>query len=175
MSSKRIITLISVCALVGFLCAGLKRGWIIVQLPSRIQVTAEATADEKRCTLWFFGPQGLRSETTSCVWPHDTALAVEHLVNAWLGVIVEEGILTTPLQATVLMSTDKTAYVSFDHSPFNREDSLRTQWLFVEGLLKTIREATPEVHQVQLLVNHKQLHSRHLDFEHSWPVNGFLE
>jgi len=76
---------------------------------------------------------------------------------------------------TVLLSTsDQVAYLSFDSDPLSKESSTFDKWMLIEGLLKTIRENSVRLQQIQLLVHHQLMQDPHLDFSKPWPVDGFL-
>lgn len=165
------------CTILGLVVASLMRGWIIIQLPTRFtSQQAAATAEQRTCALWLSTAQGWHKEEESCVWPHDTAAALQNLMSSWVTLVNEEKIVTQPLQlASVLVSDEHIAYVSFEQTPFSPEQSTKSRWLFVESLLRTIKENLPQITSVMLLVKHKPLVDRCLDVAKPWPIQGFLE
>ena len=45
--------------------------------------------------------------------------------------------------------------------------------MWIEELLKTIKESGIPVQTIRLLVYSKPLQDNHLDFSHSWPISGY--
>jgi hypothetical protein len=74
-----------------------------------------------------------------------------------------------------LVADEHIAYVSFEQTPFSPEQSTKSRWLFVESLLRTIKDNLPQITSVMLLVHDKPLLDRCLDFSKPWPIQGFLE
>jgi hypothetical protein len=107
----------------------------------------------------------------------DKSQTILHMINSVLTLLQEESISTKKVLAdSVLLSADeRTAYVSFNRNPFNKEESVLSKWMYIETLLKTIRENNAGVNQVYFLVNHQPLKDMHLDFTNPWPIKGFLE
>lgn len=166
-----------VCCFIGIFIAGMMRGWIIIQLPTSLTKHQQTTSIEERsCSFWLSTAQGFRNEKETCLWPHDTAAALQSLVTVWTNLTNEDapGGKTLHLQ-TALMSDGHTAYLSFEQSLFDSEQSTHARWHKVESLLRTIRENMPEITSVMFLVNHKPLIDRCLDFSRPWPIQGFLD
>ena len=46
--------------------------------------------------------------------------------------------------------------------------------MWIEGLLKTVRENNIHVQSLYFLVRNKPLHDAHLEFCHPWPLAGYL-
>jgi hypothetical protein len=67
-----------------------------------------------------------------------------------------------------------TVYISFDRNPFDKQASTYTKLMWIEGLLKTIRDNESTVQQIYFLVHHQPLIDYHLDFSTAWPIVGFL-
>jgi len=171
------LALVSViCLLAGLFIAGIIRGWIIIQLPTQLTYNQAATAEQRACTLWLHKDANWHQEQVLCVAPHETTAALQQLISSWVSLVNEEKILTQELQLTsALLGDEHVAYLSFEQSPFSREESTHARWLFIESLLRTIRDNLPQLTSVMLLVNHKPLVDRHLDFSKPWPTRGFLE
>jgi hypothetical protein len=174
--STSLIKIAVACTILGLLVASLMRGWIIIQLPTRFSSQqTTATAEQRICTLWLHSAQGWHKEEQSCVFPHDTAAALHNLMSCWVTLVNEEKISAKPLELTsALISNEHIAYVSFEQTPFSLEQSTKSRWLFVESLLRTIKDNLPQITSVMLLVHHKPLIDRCLDFSKPWPIQGFL-
>jgi len=165
------------CIILGLFVASLMRGWIIIQLPTRFtnqQITA--TTEQRACTLWLSTAHGWHKEEQLCVLPEDITSALHTLMSSWIVLANEEKITAQPLLITsVLVGDEHIAYLSFEQTPFDKEQSTNSRWLFVESLLRTIKENLPQLTSVMLLVHHKPLVDRCLDFAKPWPIQGFLE
>lgn len=153
--------------------------WIIIRIP--MQKTTEKAQpvrqknERKQATLHFWHHETWHTEVNDILFCQDIAQTAQHLVQAWLTVLEEEGLgeKKVPLQS-VLICPSGLCYISLSRNPFSSEETTWEKLMWVEGLLKTLRNNTPAIKQVQLLVNHKQLHDPHLDFASPWPVTGWI-
>ena len=172
---NKILFLGFLCSCIGIILASITRGWIIIQLPTRLTVKATMTEQNHECSLWLLTPQGWHNEKELCLLTDDTATSLTHLVKAWATLMYEEKRTLRPLQlASVLIDQQNCAHFSFEQTPFTNEQSIRDRWFLVESLLRTIRENVPTITSVMLLVGHKPLVDRCLDFSKSWPIQGFF-
>jgi len=150
---------------------------IIIYMPQQktIQSPARAQHYKKEITLHFFHHDKWVCEKQELLWSDSVTTNSYQLINAWLAILDEERITTkkVTLQAA-LLSTDKTLYLSFDHNPLSKEETIVKKWMLCEGLLKTIRENSLAVHSVQFLVQHQPLVDYHLDFSSPWLIQGFM-
>lgn len=176
-TSSSLVKIAVACIILGLVAASLMRGWIIIQLPlSFASQQTIATAEQRTCSLWFYKDATWHTDKESCIWPAATAPALQNLINSWVTLINEEKITAHPLKLTsALVSDEHIAYLSFEQSPFSPEQSTYDRWLFVESLLRTIKDNLPQLTSIMLLVNHKPLADRCLDLSTSWPTQGFLE
>jgi hypothetical protein len=78
------------------------------------------------------------------------------------------------LQSVSLAINERDAVISFDRVPFNDQSSCFEKWMWVEGLLKTIKESGLILQSIRFLVHHQELVDTHLDFSNPWPGNGLL-
>jgi hypothetical protein len=81
---------------------------------------------------------------------------------------------TVSLQSAMLSPAQHELYISFTRNPLEKEKSIQEKWLFIEGLLKTIRENGLMLQAIHFLVQHQPLNDPHLDFSKPWPLQGFL-
>lgn len=170
-----LIKIALVCVILGLLVASLTRGWIIIQLPTRFtNPQSKALAEQHSCTFWLHTAHGWHKEEQACVWPHDTTAALQSLMQSWVTLSNEEKNAKPLNLISTLVSDEHIAYISFEQSPFSSEQSTHSRWLFVESILRTVRENIPQITSVMLLVNHKQIIDRCLDFSKPWPTQGFL-
>jgi hypothetical protein len=173
------IALLLISFLIGFIYFAFNQGWIVIN-PSSAQSQAEATAlslksTKKQMNLIFWNEGKWDKESVEIIATADPALTVQHLVTSWLTLLDEEGAMShkITLQAA-LMSANRQLYLSFDRTPFDENSSTHDKWMWIEGVLATIKENEPAVHSVHFLVHHLPLEDNHLDFSNAWPISGFL-
>ena len=114
---------------------------------------------------------------TELLWPSNPADAVRYLINSWLTLLDEEQVMNkkVAVQSVILTNSDKHALVSLDRTPFDNQLSTYAKWLWLEGLLKTIRKSGITISHLQLLVHHQELLDDHLDLWRPWPLHGFIQ
>lgn len=170
---------ISLFTLCGVLFFAVHHGWIIFRAPWHIQEAAKSeqqlTINKQKVHLVYWHNDQWNTEDTEIIWSDDYAHNIKLLINKWLTLLDEDNIMQKKVTVqSVLISHADQAYLSFDHNPL-RKDALTIQKLmWVEGLLKTIKENKIPVNSVWLLVQHQLLKDHHLDFSNPWPINGFL-
>lgn len=162
-----------------FTCAYLNN-WIIFRFPSyehdRDNQYAAPTTNKKKVTLFFWKHDQWRKETTQLLWSQDADKNIQVLTRAWLSLLEDEGLITTPVRLqSVLLSPPKTlAYLSFDRNFLPQDGPVYDKWLRIEGLLKTIRENDVPISQLQFLVDQQPMTDYHLEFGAPWSIAGFL-
>lgn len=162
-----------------FVCAYFN-SWIVFRFPTHIKhdewYTAPATS-KKKVTLFFWKHNQWCKETTQLTWHQDSDKNIESITKAWLSVLEDEGLITTPvrLQSVLLAPSKSYAYLSFDRNFLPQDGPTYEKWLRVEALLKTIRENAISLTHVQCLVDHQPMTDYHLEFSNPWPMSGFLE
>lgn len=152
--------------------------WIIFRTPTRnaFTINTHHITSKKQVNLFFWNRQSWKKETQELLWTEDTARNIQHLINAWLSLLDEEKLLKKKigLETALLSPSGHEAYLSFDRNPLSKEQTIFEKWMIIEGLLKTLRENEVSLQRVQLLVHHKPLNDRHLDFSKPWPLGGFM-
>jgi hypothetical protein len=173
---------IGCCFFIGIVTFAYFREWIIIRTPSFFSTgqaasSGEATTIKKKAKLIFWRNGKWHSEYQEIIWPEHSADKLAHLVNNWLTLLDEDALMDkkVTLQTAMLSPAGSTIYLSFDRNPLPTECSTFTTWMWVEGLLKTIRENGVPINAVQLLVHHQPLVDNHLDFTNPWPIAGFLD
>ena len=118
-----------------------------------------------------------QTEHQELIWGSNTEKNCLYLINTWLTLLDEEGIMEkrVTLQTALLSPSGQEIYLSFDRSPFQPEDSTFAKWMWIEGLLKTLRENEVKLTNVQILVHHQPINDQHLDFTNPWPLQGFAQ
>lgn len=178
MNTTKNYTLICAASLLsGMLFFALYNQWIIIKFPSFAPLSTNASLiNKKKITLHFFHQDKWKTEIQDQLWTENVTKNLSQLINSWLVVLDDERIISkkTVLQSA-LVSHSGTAYISFDHNVFSKEDPLFKKWMIIEGLLKTIRTNEIPIQQVQFLIQHQQLNDPHLDFSMPWPIHGFMK
>ncbi len=151
---------------------------IIFTIPSlySIETPALETIQKKQVSLCYFDTDTWKIEKQDLLWSHDTQKNIINLINSWLSFLEEEKILSKKITLqTALVDKGRCAYLSFDRTLFNKEDTIFKKWMLIEGLLKTIISNDIALYQIQFLVQHTTLSDAHLDFSSPWPMHGFIQ
>ncbi len=176
-TTKNYLVLSAVSLIIGIFFFAFYNQIIIIRIPSftPIEVTP-SVINKKTIALHYFHQDRWKAETHEQLWADSAAKNLSQLINTWLTLLDDERIITkkTTLQSA-LLSEANTAYLSFDHNLFTKEDPVFKKWMIIEGLLKTIRANISSIQNVQLLVQHQQLQDPHLDFSMPWPLCGFMK
>jgi len=170
------ILLSSFFVVIGIVFCCFYNRWIIITTASFSSPPLYAqNVTKKNITYYYFYNDKWNTETQDILWEHNTTTNIHNLINNWLRILYEEKIIPkqTSLQS-VLLSNSATAYLSFDHNIFSKQDSIFKKWMLIEGILKTISAQEIPIHSIQFLVQHKHMHDPHLDFSRPWPIQGFL-
>lgn len=171
-------SLLPLCGGILFFC--LYQEWLIVHFSCGTAApTHQITKGVEKKNIFFtFWKDGQwQQEEAEILWSESTAQTLLHIVNRWLSLADEEGVLSQKLllQDAAISDSKNNAYLSFDRYPFEKESSTYEKYLVIEGLLKTIRQSGLKIVYIHLLVHHKPIQDYHLDFSHPWPVCGFLD
>lgn len=144
---------------------------------SGIPTTQQPAIQKKQITLFYWHQDTWHKEQTELLWPPDTTDALHYLVNSWLTLLDEEQVMNkkVAVQSVILTNSNKHALVSLDRTPFDNQQSAYAKWLWLEGLLKTIRQSGLILSHIQLLVHHQELLDDHLDLSRPWPLYGFVQ
>ncbi len=185
--SHLLIILASTCILGGALFYAIHQEWLFFFCPHTSCIKSQKSAADngesfsvaarKKAVLLFWRHDRWTKEQQDLVWPADKAQAITYLLNSWFTLLAEEQITEQKVTVqTVLLANNGTqALISFDRNPFAKESSTFDKWLFLEGLLKTIRENEVPLETVVFLVRHQPLRDYQLDFTNPWPIGGFFE
>jgi len=156
------------------------QGWIVFCFPS-CNAEAHKTMNRLRTTkkkvkLLFWHNKKWQSESIEILQTDHETEIIQQLINNWLNLLDDEGIMQKKVTIqSVLLSPKKQLYVSFDRNPFDAKQSAQEKLIWIEGLLKTIRENGVSFQNIHFLVHHQTLQDYHLDFSNSWPMSGFLK
>jgi hypothetical protein len=179
MNLKNYLLISALTFLLGLFTYAYLNHWIILRFPSRTQQEESQAApatSKKKVSLFFWKHDQWRKETTQLTWYQEPDKNIESLTRAWLGVLEDEGLVTTPvrLQSVLLAPSKSHAYISFDRNLLPQDGPIHQKWLRIEALLKTIRENDIPLTHIQFLVDHQPMIDYHLEFSNPWPIGGFL-
>lgn len=186
MKFLKIILLMLVSIFFGSLYFAYSQGWIIIHYPSYKtqvkQTEINLKAEKKQVRLLFWHNNKWLSESVEILITQNPAQTLQHLINNWLNLLDEEQFMQkkVTLQSALIRSDNRNshideAYLSFDRNPFDEESSTYQKLMWVESLLKTIRENGIVLQKIRFLVHHQIMQDNHLDFSNAWPLAGFLK
>lgn len=177
MNTKKYLIISCLSFFTAIIFCALYNQWIIITIPSRNKIEAlhNSVIGTKKISLHYFHHAKWHSEQQELLWSHNNTKNAQQLINAWLTLLDEERVTTKKIALqSALLSQSHTLYISFDHNPLAKEDTIFKKWMFIEGLLKTVRKNNIAIQHVHFLVQHQPLIDYHLDFSMPWPVQGFV-
>ena len=154
--------------------------WILVQNPyaptETIQTVCSTVQIKKTVKLFFWHHDAWRQETTTILWSESSVEALSSLITRWLSIMDEEKQMTKKisLQSVALSANNQEVLCSFDRNPFSKQQSTFEKMMWVEGLLKSMRENGIKIQQIRLLIHHQPLTDAHIEFKEPLPLTGFL-
>lgn len=166
----------------GMLFYALYNEIIIIRFPwtTNVYTRSDLEIQKKIYTLVFWHNNSWKTEHKPLISSENKTQTLTYLISSWLSMLEEEhvfahrGYRKVSLQSVMLDPAGHEAFLSFDRSPFLKESSTSQKLLWIEGLLRTIRENNVSLSSVRLLAHHQPLHDQHLDFDRAWPISGFL-
>ena len=181
MSKKNIIILSLISCLVGIILYAFARDWIIIRSPIRRSYETDClkngATNKKNVTLHVWKNGKWASERTEIVCSEHKADTITQIVTHWLKLMEDEQSSSEHIyvESVLLTPSGTDAYISFDRYPFAHESCIYTKLMWMEGLLKTLRENKVALQGVRFLIHHTTLYDEHLDFSKEWPLTGFME
>ena len=155
-----------------------QESWIIVSLPCTTLTQAKSTTKIKseEITVWFWKKGSFHKETTEIIVSDDIAQTLKLLINNWFNLLEEEGITDKQItvQSVALAPSGQEAFISLNQQPFDKQASTHAKLMLMESLLKTINQAKLGITSVRLLIHHQSLQDDQLNFDISWPIQGYL-
>lgn len=155
--------------------------WIIINFPKKSVVVDEqknlVQVTKKPISRIYWNNDAWHAEEAELLWSENTNETASHLITSWLALLDEEKVMEkkVSLQTVLISPSGADAYISFDRNPFTKNQSTHAKLMWVEGLLKTVRDNGIKIQNIYLLVHHQPLSDFHLDFSNPWPITGFLE
>lgn len=179
MLKKHYAFIICISFIVGMFIYGIGNQNIIFLSPfcKETLSTPNMIVTKKKITLHYWHNDIWKHEEVDIIWSDDLTQTVTHLVNQWLSLLDEEkdNNKKVSLQSIALSPSGQEVFLSFDRNPFEKRSTSYEKWLWVESLLKTIRENNIGVKSIQLLIHHQPMNDYHIDFSKPWPLEGFLK
>lgn len=176
MNLVKVVFISSLALILGIIVFAVGHEWIIIRYPQWNITTADSAIQKKTVTLLYWHENNWTTETQSLLWsahPEDNTRA---LVNAWLSTLTQEQYAPKKVSLDhVLLSASHTdLYISFDRNPFSKQWNSYTKLMWLEGLLKTIRENNLPILNVLFLINNKPFNDPHINCAQPWPITGFI-
>lgn len=180
MNLQTSIMLSSALFIIGLIGCALHYEVIIIRLPHKTQTMQPAllhSVTKKTISLHAYVHNQWKMEKQEIIWTSALATTINYMLTSWLTFIEDElnTAKKTSIQSISLCPSGQTAYVSFDRNPLEKHASTHKKWMWIEGILKTLRENNVGIQQVQFLVHHQPLHDPHIDFSFAWPIKGFIQ
>lgn len=152
---------------------------IIIRLPfRRVGTPIEHTQSQRsKNKLIFFNGTSLITEEKEILSSTNILQTVNNLITSWLTLQEEERLMPKKVSVATVMIDEarKEVFISFDRNPLLKDKSIYEKLMWVEGLLKTLKENGLPLQTVRLLINGKPIPDAHLDFTHPWPLSGYLQ
>lgn len=165
--------------ILGLLTFAFYQSWIVVRWPVYAKNKKLTTITNKKTfKLIYWHDDNWHTEDVGSIWSaNNTEQNIQYLVNNWLSLLEEEKVMPikVTLQSVMLSPSGNQAFLSFDRQPFNLESSTLKKLMWIEGLLRTLKQNMVTVQSVHFLVHHAHMDDDHLDFSFAWPLEGFLQ
>lgn len=169
----------SFCIFLGFLFFLYQESWIIFTSPfaqqEEINPILQQNISYKSVTLYCWHNNTYKKETTHIIYSENTGENIKHLINQWLIFLDDEHITNkeTQIISVALSPSKQEAFICLNQPPFDKSWNTYQKLMWIESILKTIRENKIPITHARFLVHHQPLQDDHLNFEISWPISGF--
>jgi len=175
-----LLMLIGITVIVGIIYVGINDQWIIIRNPFIETHKPALQKKPAKCQtiLYYWHNNSWQQEQTSALYSENQSNNITQLINAWLSLIENEQIIGKKviLESAFVAQSGQELFLSFSRNLFDKDESLFSKWMRVEGILKTIRENNKnQFRSVRFLVHHQPLRDTQLDFSFSWPIQGFYK
>lgn len=178
MKRNTLLKLIFASLVAGVLFYAITEGWIVFRAPWHKQAAPAAhtiSLNRKKVTLSFWHHDTWNCEDTELIWSTDNAHNIKLLLNRLLTLMEEDAVMQKKVSVeTVLISKNDHAYISFDRNPLSKDAITFEKMMWIEGVLKTLRENNIPISAVWFLTRHQPCADTHIDFSTPWPITGFL-
>lgn len=178
-----VLLITALCLIAGIIFFLIQRQWLIIQWtfdssPHEIAFLQKETVLKKEITFYWWKNDKFQHEKASLIWREGkNAENLQHIINQWLSFLKGEKIVdpTLTVDSVALGAHEQEAYVSFNQ-PFPwKEWPIHKKWMLLESLFKTIKSSDSMTKFIMILANNEPMPDDHLDFSHTWPIDGFIE
>lgn len=173
MKPKLLLSIAFTALLIGALFCAYQAEWIIITFPQKNGLGSLAIARKKTVTLFWQRSDSYYQEPQLLLLTDSLQQQLQQVLTQWLVVANQQRGWEKKIAVDVLLAADGHLFISFESSPFKPESSLYEKWMFIESLLKTIRESGYAVPRVSFLMKHAVLADPHLNFDQPWPIAGY--
>ncbi len=147
---------------------------VIIIIPSQktYQNNALQKKEKRNSPFFFLQNDTWMHDTQEIVWSENSQENCTTLVKNWIVFCENEHCLSKKitLQTCLISQAGTTVFLSFDRSPFSKNDSIKIKTAWCESILKTIKANIPVLENAYFLVQQQPLKDYHLDFTTSWPL-----
>lgn len=174
MNNKFLYSLCGILFFVSILFFAWFNEYIIINPRRALLINTHQTSSAKKKIVLYLYKNNWQQDFVHLLLSENDASNAQLITGRWLEIALEEGILKkkTNVQSAVITS-DKELVISIDHSLFSKENSTFEKWMIIEGILKSISDAIPNIKKIRFLINHQPINDPHLDFINAWPSKGF--
>ena len=174
------LILIGLALLAGSIFYLYQESWLIINFPSKIVETERSTLKKniyyKSAMLYGWQGNKLKNEAVEIISSDDNSETIRQLCNSWLKFLedIDATSKETKIISVALSPSKQEAFICLNQPPFESQWSTYQKLLWIEGLLKTLRENKIAISFVRILNHHQPLQDDHLNFDISWPIEGFI-
>lgn len=156
-----------------------QESWIIINWPSlspsqtklhsHIQQTQEVP-------LWIWNKDTFKQEMSEIILSNDHAQIIKQIVNNFFTACLETNSVDQQIivQSVIVSNSGQEAFISLNQNPFNLQSSTFAKLMLMQSLLKTLQCTKSNITHIRLLVQHQPLTDQHLNFDISWPIQGYI-
>jgi hypothetical protein len=169
------ISVVSFC--IGIIFFAYTYEYLLFRWSQPIPVTQKTIETKKIITLHYWKEHQWYKESQEIIWSQDQSSNIQRLLNYWLRLLTEHNVIAKhiTIQSASFAPNGQDLYISFDRNPMIRQWSIFHKWMFIEGVLRTIRANIDQTCTIFFLLHHQLLSDPHLDFSHPWPIMGYQE
>jgi len=176
MKYATLIGITSSALLIGILACMFNYEYLILQWPQHIPTHYQHKETKKSVPLHFWNNHAWHCEQQEILWSDNHMRTIQQLLQYWLRLLEDTNIIHKhiSIQSVSTAPNQQDLFISFDQNPLMRDWSVFQKWMFIEGILRTIRSNITGIQAVYFLLRHQPLCDTHLDFSHPWPLTGYL-
>lgn len=168
-----IIILSLLSALAGIAFLAYEHEWIIIRSPwNKSEHSSTPGLSKQKITFSYWCEHAWKEETKELIITDDPEKKVATIIANWLTMLHEEKIIKekVALESALFDPANTRLYVSFDQTLFRANQSTHDKWMFIKGLMRTLKENDIQVQGIYFLVKHAPLQDDQLDFTNAWPA-----